>query len=475
MASTATAACANAPERSLRPAVRGADAPRVVVAGSDRLVANAGLSGDTQFAVADLRSGKLLETRRANAAVPPASVAKAVTALYAMEQLGENFTFVTLLLGSGAVQNGILQGDLTLVGGGDPTLDTDQLAGMAAALKAKGITGISGRLNVYGGALPAIPYIDRDQPDYLGYNPTIGGLNANFNRVHFEWRRGADGYRVTMDARGKNYVPQIRTSVMDIVNRDLPVYAYSKRGGVDRWSVSRAALGGGGARWLPVRNPALYAGDVLRGVAAAQGVSLPAAREVTSIPQGSVLAQHRSPPLRDMARDMLLFSTNITAEVLGLRASNRDDLRASARAMSDWANRKYGTSLKLVDHSGLGDTSRVSAGDMVKVMVGAKTGPLPQIMKDIRMRDANNKVIAGHPVKVQAKTGTLNFVSALSGYLTAADGRELAFAMFVTDVSRRAAIPKAQREAPRGAKSWNKGAKALQQKLLQRWGVAYPR
>lgn len=474
LASTATAACANAPERSPRPIERGPNAPRVVVAGSDRLVREAGLSGDTQFVVADLNSGKVLDSRRAGAAVPPASVAKVITTLYALDQLGENFTFLTVLVGSGGVRDGVLQGDLTLVGGGDPTLDTDRLAGMAAQLKARGITGITGQFQVYGGALPDIPYIDKSQPSYLGYNPTIGGLNANFNRVHFEWRRGADGYSVSMDARGKNYVPKVRSSTMKIVSRDLPVYDYRSAGGVDQWSVSRAALGGGGARWLPVRNPALYAGEVLRGVAGAQGITLPAAQAVRAIPDGMSLAQHRSPPLRDMARDMLKFSTNLTAEVLGLRASNRDTLRASAKAMSDWANRKYGVGLALVDHSGLGDSSRVSAGDMLKVLLGAKDGVLPSILKDIRMRDGRNKVIDGHPVTVRAKTGTLNFVSGLGGYLTAADGRQMAFAMFVTDVPRRAAIPKAQREAPAGAGKWNKSAKALQQKLLQRWGVAYP-
>ena len=70
------------------------------------------------------------------------------------------------------------------------------------------------------------------------------------------------------------------------------------------------------------------------------------------------------------------------------------------------------------------------------------------------MRDANGKVDKGHPVRVRAKTGTLNFVSALAGFLTAPDGTELAFAIFTSDLPRRQRARKAKEETPRGARGW---------------------
>ena len=72
-----------------------------------------------------------------------------------------------------------------------------------------------------------------------------------------------------------------------------------------------------------------------------------------------------------------------------------------------------------------------------------------------------------------AKTGTLNFVSALAGYVTAPDGTRLAFAMFMADEKRRAGVAKVDREAPQGSKSWNKAAKRLQQALIERWATLY--
>ena len=43
--------------------------------------------------------------------------------------------------------------------------------------------------------------IDGGQPEHVAYNPSYGGLNLNFNRVHFEWKKRQDDYEVTMQAR----------------------------------------------------------------------------------------------------------------------------------------------------------------------------------------------------------------------------------------------------------------------------------
>jgi D-alanyl-D-alanine carboxypeptidase/D-alanyl-D-alanine-endopeptidase (penicillin-binding protein 4) len=89
------------------------------------------------------------------------------------------------------------------------------------------------------------------------------------------------------------------------------------------------------------------------------------------------------------------------------------------------------------------------------------------------MRDAKRKVIKDHPIKVNAKTGTLNFVSGLAGYLTGPDGTEMAFAIFAADESIRATLTRAERERPAGGVSWNRRAKKMQQQLIERWGVLY--
>ncbi len=411
--------------------------------------------------------------------MPPASVAKAITALYALEHLGAGHRFPTRLIATGPVQGGRLAGDLVLAGGGDPTLSTDTLGEMAAALRAAGITAVAGNFLVWGGALPFVRAIDTTQPDYLGYNPAISGLNLNFNRVHFEWKRAQGGYQVSMDARATKFVPKVHSARIAVADRERPVYTYSDRGEVEEWTVARSALGKGGSRWLPVRRPEIYAADVFQTLARAQGLALPAPQLATAAPRGAVLVERASDPLRPLLHDMLRFSNNLTAEAVGMAASMaRGGVARHAQsgpAMSDWLKARAGTgTARFVDHSGLGGASRISAGDMVTAL--ARLGPghaLRGILKEFTLRDANGKVMQNHPVRVDAKTGTLNFVSSLAGWMTAPDGTELVFAIFTGDVARRDAIPDAQKEQPPGGREWVRRSRRLQQQLIERWAAVY--
>ncbi|WP_420860469.1 D-alanyl-D-alanine carboxypeptidase/D-alanyl-D-alanine endopeptidase [Algirhabdus cladophorae] len=477
-AGLASPGLAKAPNSSLRPVARPKAGVKPRRPNADQLVEAAGLTGTAAFAVADVSSGKLLESRGATALMPPASVAKVITGLYALQTLGSEHVFRTSLYTNGVVEGDVLKGDLILVGGGDPVLSSDDLSQLASDLKARGIRGVKGRFLVYGKALPFVERIDDAQPDHVGYNPSVSGMILNFNRVHFEWRRASGRYSLKMDARTRRIQPAVASATMVVADRGAPVYGYRQSGGIDQWSVARGALGGGGARWLPVRNPEVYAGEVFRTIARSHGVLVPKAQVSKTRPAGKVVAQHSSPPLSVIVRDMLKFSTNVTAEAVGMAATvarkgQVSSHKSSAREMSQWAARKYGTKAKFVDHSGLGDSSRVTAQDMVTTLVAAHGSGFGELLKSIPMRNADNKIIPNSPLKVRAKTGTLNFVSGLGGYLTAPGGRTQAFAIFTADVPRRKSIPKSDREKPRGAKTWNGRSKKLQQALLRRWGAVY--
>ncbi|MBO9474169.1 D-alanyl-D-alanine carboxypeptidase/D-alanyl-D-alanine-endopeptidase [Shimia sp. R10_1] len=481
-ASLATPSLANAPSRSLRPVLRPSAQSLINAAPTaESLIRDSGLSGKISYAVARAgEGGGILEGHNAAAGLPPASVTKVLTALYALHYLGPTHRFVTSLVAVGTVQNGVLKGDLVLRGGGDPTLDTNRLADLARTLKASGIREVTGRFLVWGGALPATKQIDDKQPAEAGYNPAVSGLALNYNRVHFEWKRSGNGYGVTMDARSDRYRPAVTVAEMKIENRAVPVYTYKSAGKTDQWTVARGALGNGGARWLPVRQPELYAGEVFRTLARAHGVQLKAPKVARGAPRGTIVARQQSPDLRTILKGMLKYSTNLTAEMVGLAASQARgaqpaSLRQSAGAMNAWAKEQLGMqAAALVDHSGLGEASRLRADETALML--AKAGQhavLQPILKDIPLRDENGRPIKSHPVKVKAKTGTLHFVSALAGYLNAPDGKVLAFAIFEADVNARARLIGPNRERPKGARTWNGRAKRLQQALIARWGTVY--
>ena len=473
-------AWANAPVTSLRPQARRGEIPVRRADGLKTVLQRAGLTGEVACAVADVDTGLRLEAENGAAGLPPASVAKALTALYALDVLGADHRFQTRVIATGSVVGGVLKGDLVLVGGGDPTLNTDHLAKLAKALKTAGVREVKGGFKLWDGALPYVRTIDDGQPDHVGYSPAISGLALNYNRVHFEWKRGNKGWAVSMDARTEKYRPEVSVARMKVANRKTPVYTYADRGGADQWTVANAALGKGGSRWLPVRRPAEYAGDVFRTMARANGIVLGKPKVVKSLPQGKVLAQHNSAALPVLLRGMLKYSNNLMAEMIGMSATTAagrrpGSLKASAQAMSKWAAGKYGmNSTQLVDHSGLGEASRMTPNDLVGALIAArKGGQLKPLLKPFPMRHADGKVNKNHPIKVNAKTGTLNFVSGLGGFMTAADGTELAFAIFAADQGARARIKRADRERPQGARGWNKKAKKMQQKLIERWGIVY--
>lgn len=464
------AAASLAPETSVVPRV----APRVR-ASIQQLVAAADLDGTVGCVLADARTGEVLEQIDGGEALPPASVTKAVTALYALDALGGAHRFVTRIFATGPVSEGILDGDLILAGGGDPTLSADHLMEMAAMLGEAGVREITGRFLCWRGALPYAEEIEPSQLDYLGYNPAVSGLNLNYNRVHFEWKRVSGSWQTTMDARTENIVPRVSMARVRIVDRGSPVFDTDAP---DSWTVARSALGNGGSRWMPVRQPALYAGDVFQGLARTAGVDLPSPEVVDDLPETRTeLVLHRSPALRTILQEMLLYSTNLTAEVCGLAATQARfdtalEIESSAAQMTRWLGETYGIECDFKDHSGLSDENRVSATAMVKVLLDE--GPdsaLRPILRRIAMRDADNNRIENYPIEVRAKTGTLNFVSTLAGYVETSDGSDVVFAIFAADLDRRARGKASGDEVPAGSIEWNKRAKRLQQVLLQRWGL----
>ncbi len=476
VSSFATSAFAEGPLTSVRPRARVSveDAIR-------RLIAGAGLTGTTGVVVTDLATGEKLEDLAGTIPQPPASVTKAVTSLYALEALGADHRFETRVYTDGVFSGGVVQGSLILAGGGDPDLATDDLAALAATLKNAGLREVKGDFLVWDEALRNVDEIDPSQLDHFGYNPTVTGLNLNYNRVHFEWKRQNDDFTTAIDARSDNYRPAVTVAEVDLVERDVPVFTYHDAGDVDKWTVARNSLNDEGSRWLPVRHPALYAGEVFATFMRSHGVVLKAPKETLTTPSGPILARFSSAPLTDQLRYMLRNSINLSAEVTGMSATKaltgeRQGMRASAAAMSAWIETRCGgVTPEFVDHSGLGDASRISPSDMVGILAApAVRDQLFPILRKVRVFDSAGTEVVRDGMAVQAKTGTLNFVSTLAGYVRTEKGRDLAFAIFSSDLARREVAKASGEERPQGALGWGRRARGLQQDIVHHLALRLP-
>ncbi len=477
---------ADAPSTSPAPRPK----PAITVPTGADIAAAAELSGDIAFIVVDVATGQVLEAGNPDLPLPPASVAKVPTALYALSALGPDHRFETRLVEVGTRVGDTLKGDLILQGGGDPEVDTAALDLLLFRAIGDGLRRVEGRFLVDDSLIPYQPEIDETQPDVASYNPSISGVNLNFNRVHVEWKRSGTGYAIDVLARSDTLstpTDAVKVAVADTTVS--PAFDYVPMNGEEHWRVRAGAMGQSGARWLPVRQPALYAGRVLRDLADKAGLTLPPAAPGPSPLVAEVTARIESRRLSDILADMLRYSTNLTAEAVGLSATRAsggglDTLSASGQAMSAWAAGFAGfppgdPGMALTNHSGLSGDSRASVRRLTDLLIAAEARGFPSLdggrgatlrallpMRPYLEKGEAEPAIAA---TVRAKTGTLNFTSALAGYIDLETGRRLAFAIIAADVPRRAATADPTVESPPGAKGWANGARRVQRALIRSW------
>ncbi|MDT8346135.1 MAG: D-alanyl-D-alanine carboxypeptidase/D-alanyl-D-alanine-endopeptidase, partial [Thermohalobaculum sp.] len=441
-------------------------------------------SGVQGWLAVDLDSGAVLDAQGAGRPMAPASVAKLPTAVYALERLGPGHRFETRLLARGEIAGDRIEGDLILAGGGDPELDTDALLPLVMAAKAAGLRRVSGRFLVDPGPAPELPAIDPEQPEDAAYNPGVSGLNLNFNRVRVEWPDRAAQSDIQVTARALRLNPGVTgVRVVSAAASDGAVLAHSVEGGAEVWRIADRELAKRGGRWLPVRQPAAYAGEVFAALCATHGIVLPGAVAGAAAPGDRVLAVRSSAPLAAILGDMLHHSTNLTAEVVGQAASGvPGDPVASAAAMNAWAAGFAGfapddAGFAFANHSGLSTVSRVSAERMVDFLRAAAGRPVPEgtepgnprlpggIARLLRPYSiaAKEDGAAFRDLTIVAKTGTMDFVRGLAGYIVTPKGKRLAFAVFANDIDRRTG------GVTRIDRAWMGRARGFEKALLRRW------
>jgi serine-type D-Ala-D-Ala carboxypeptidase/endopeptidase (penicillin-binding protein 4) len=432
------------------------------------------------YLLIDLETGQELAELNPDLPLIPASTAKLATALVALDVLGPEHRYPTELLARGAIEAGVLHGDLILRGGGDPALDVADLLELVVRLENRGVRYVDGRFLVDDSVLPHFSEIAPGQPPEAAYNPGIGALSLAFNRVQVAWRGGGRIDAATL--------PPLHEAVFEGAPPGLlPPGGVQLERNDERAVVWRVADRGRRRQMteLPVKDPGLHAGYVFRQLAGAQGISLdPPLRGVT--PAGAhVLAVHESVPLRYLVRDMLVYSNNMMAETIGLSTAARlgavsgglsaaGDLLLDHLAQMmpdvDWRGAALG------NHSGLDGTGRLTPRQLAAIVrYGWQSDALPALLPGggwsgtlIRRFDGT-----GQALRVWAKTGTLNYGSALAGYLFPMTDRPAVFVTMVSDVGARAAydalLPYPGPAAQAAASRWLGRARALQDGLVESW------
>ena len=454
-------------------------------ASADGLAEIAGIHGLTPdqlgFVVIDVESGQVLAEHQADRAVVPASVAKLPTAVAALAVLGPEHRFETQLALDGST--------LFLVGGGDPLLTPEDLKPAFKRLKERGLR--IERFAYDATALPELPEIDPLQPENSSYNPGIGALALDFNRVLIDWKAG--GKEVAALAVSDSL--RLRADAIRLLPSPSPMpqpYRFLAEG-PDRWLYSN--LQPSGRIWLPVKQPALNAALVVRRLAEREGVTLPMPVAGKRPPDATIVQIHSSHRLVEIVRRLLEHSNNMAAEMVGLSTARKlagappPDLAHSVGVVDGWIR----TTVPEVDwsgfvranHSGLSPASRTTPRQMARLVVHG-LALIPDLADALPSRDiadaeggdakeaaeAKNASLA-----IRAKSGTMAYARGLVGLLWTHSGRRVAFAVFAYDDAKRVAfdatLDKRVPEMPATATAWIRRARGLERNLLRNWAATF--
>jgi D-alanyl-D-alanine carboxypeptidase/D-alanyl-D-alanine-endopeptidase (penicillin-binding protein 4) len=440
-------------------------------------------ANDFGYLVVDVADGKVVAELNADQPFMPASVAKIPTTLAALEILGEDHRFATTISIEGAIEGGVLKGPLTLRGGGDPVLTGNDLQALARDIAKAGIKQVKA-FHYDATGLVDTPQISAMQPEAVGYNPGVSFLTVNFNRIRVKWQNDAKA-GITGQAAAVSDGLDVPLGAVHFAAGDKTLPARFVRAGAmseDSWLLS-PKLSSKGEDWLPVGNPALVAADMLRELAAKEGVTLPEPTPQAVGPDAKEIVRHESIRLADIVRLVLRHSNNLAAELVGLAASRSlaaqpQSLEGSAGAICTWWQRELPDvdwgGIFLENQSGLSSKSRATPRQLVAMLTYAAHRPDEPAFHDL-LRAASWKAPNGKTVRIRAKTGTIAYGRGLAGYVDAADGRRLAFAVFFNDVKKRAALDAAfdprVEEPEREGRPWRNRALRMEEMLLNGWAT----
>src|SRR5277367_5428466 len=154
------------------------------------------------IAVLDAQTGRVLFSQNPDTPRSPASTIKVLTTFAALDLLGPSFTWHTRASIRGELDQGVLQGDLVLQGGGDPYMTMERWWSFANALRSRGLKAIHGDIVIDNSAF-SLPPEDPGEFDGLPnrpYNVVPDALMVNFQTIEFRVVPDAAARRVDVTA-----------------------------------------------------------------------------------------------------------------------------------------------------------------------------------------------------------------------------------------------------------------------------------
>lgn len=406
--------------------------------------------------VQSLDSGNMLAAQRANEVFIPASTTKVLTAALALEYMKPEYRFGTQVMATGNIVQGVLQGDIYLRGGGDPSLVSEDLDALAQALatgdqdrQIPPITSVTGRLLVddtfFPGPGPLLGpgWQADDLPWYYAAPASAVSCHRNAVTVRVRGTTANAPAVVMLSPATRFFTIEHRVMTRSSVKTGAVTVCRTGR----RITISgRVAPGVELVERVSVPDPALFTGELFRDALTRQGITVGEVARGACPSRYTVLVEHLSLPLRDLVRPVLKDSDNHTAEqlrwsLLALYSLERPLVERYPAMIRDFCTHSgmLAHGIQLVDGSGLSRQNAITPLGLLRMLTYARMSDAwPEFRDALSVAGVDGTLrtrMVGTAAEgnARAKTGGMSGVSALAGYVTTDAGESLAYVIVVNN------------------------------------------
>lgn len=431
-------------------------------------LAAAGIPEDAVGVVVErLSDGATLLAHGAERSLAPGSTMKVVTSWLALERLGPAYRGRTEMRAVGAIERGVLRGDLVLRGQGDVDLDWQAFERMLQQLRHRGVREIRGDL-VLDRSFFSPPRTDVgvepfDESPEFRYNVVPDALLLNTNLAQVDLVSTSDKLTLALTTPLERVELAADMTLVDRRCEDWEDGWKTPTVQVLRRGVLRIVLHGEFPRGctasteINVIDRVTFAERLFHALwSRLGGAHRGRVRDGELSAPGTLVAEHRSRPLADVVRDINKGSDNAIARVtyltLGALSPEGAGEPTSARAEAEvrgWFERNGvdATGLVLENGSGLSRSERLRPAQLAAVLRAAARGAWsPEFVSSLPIAGIDGtmrrRATSSSPASIRVKTGTLRDTSAIAGYVSTEEGEVRIIAAIVNH-------PLARREVAR--------------------------
>lgn len=422
------------------------------------------------FYVKDMTSGEVIADYNAELSIPSASTMKLVTTATAFQVLGRGYRFKTKIMYSGSYDSlsGTINGDLYLVGGGDPTLgsryfnktgtERDFINKWADSLYVLGIRKVTGKViadaSIY--RYEGVPsgWVWGDMGNYYGAGPS--GLTIFDNMLELHFKSGGVAGDSTELHCTTPYVPNItiKNFVRAADSKEDDAYVYGAPYSYD-WFV-RGSIPKGQEDFVvkaSIPDPEFIAALEFDYALEQRGIDVNYApttfRELDKNqpfikPSLTELLVHESPSLGSIMNIVNQQSINLFAEhvlcQLSVNSSGYGSTNNGTIVCTNyWKSKIDATGLFMTDGSGLSRSNAVSAKFFVDLLTYMHSSKNASAFKESLAIAGKKGTMSGMADgttadgRVYGKSGTMTRIKSFAGYVDSSSGKKLAYAMIINN------------------------------------------